>query len=499
MQMPSILVVDDSPSSIQILQSALESTGSEVLSASSAAEALDLIAHRHPDVVLLDIMLPDQSGLAILEQIQQLDPRLPVILITASGTSQTAIEAMKKGAFDYLLKPLDVSQVRQLVEQALKIRRFMHVRVRVSELDERDSSGSDLLIGRCSAMQEVYKAIGRVAPTNVPVLIRGESGTGKELVARAIYQHSPRSKGHFLAVNCAAIPENLLESELFGHEKGAFTGAATRRIGKFEQCNGGTLFLDEIGDMTPLMQSKVLRVLQDKRFERVGGNETIESDVWIVAATNRDLEAMIASSQFRSDLYYRLNGFPITLPPLRERGSDIPLLVEHFLALFGRELDKTLCKVASEAMDLLVGYSWPGNVRELQSTLRQAMLQAIGPVLLPEFLPIELRKRAGGASAIPTAQGGPMSPFYGFIHEQIHAGTQSLYADAIARVERVLLTSVLNHTGGNQSQAAQILGMTRGFLRNKIREHGIRIKHSASLEDEDEDDEAEASLCAPQS
>ena len=345
-------------------------------------------------------------------------------------------------------------------------------------------------------MQEVYKAIGRVAQQNIPVLIRGESGTGKELVARAIYQHSPRSKGHFLAVNCAAIPESLLESELFGHEKGAFTGAATRRIGKFEQCNGGTLFLDEIGDMTPLMQSKVLRVLQDKRFERVGGNETIESDVWIVAATNRDLEAMIGQGQFRADLYYRLNGFPIILPPLRERGSDIPLLVEHFLALFGPELGKTLSEVSSEAMDLLVRYSWPGNVRELQSALKQAMLQATGPVLLPEFLPVELRELVSGASAEPPAQGSPMSPFYGFIQERIQAGTQSLYADTVARVERILLTSVLGHTGGNKSQAAQILGMTRGFLRNKIREHGIRISHSASLEDED--DEAEANLCAPQ-
>ena len=221
--------------------------------------------------------------------------------------------------------------------------------------------GADLMIGRCPAMQEVYKAIGRVAQNNIPVLIRGESGTGKELVACAIYQHSPRSKGHFLAVNCAAIPESLLESELFGHEKGAFTGATTRRIGKFEQCNGGTLFLDEVGDMTPLMQSKVLRVLQDKRFERIGGSETIESDVWIVTATNRDLEAMIASNQFRADLYYRLNGFPITLPPLRERGSDIPLLVEHFLAIFSRELGKTMSDVSCEAMNLLVEYSMAGQ------------------------------------------------------------------------------------------------------------------------------------------
>jgi nitrogen regulation protein NR(I) len=476
--MPSVLVVDDSPSSVRILRSALEGIGCEVLSASSAAEGLDVIARHHPDVVILDVVLPDQSGLVSVEQIQRLDARLPVIFITASGTSHTAIEAMKKGAFDYLLKPLDVTQVRQLVEQALKIRRFMHVPVRVSELDQHDSTEGDLLMGHCPAMQEVYKAIGRVAQQNIAVLIRGENGTGKELVARAIYQHGPRSKGHFLAVNCAAIPESLLESELFGHEKGAFTGAVSRRIGKFEQCHGGTLFLDEVGDMTPLMQSKVLRVLQDKKFERVGGTETIESDIWIVAATNRDLEAMVADGQFRADLYFRLNGFPINLPPLRERGSDIPLLVEHFLNLFSRELGKPATEVSSEAMDLLMNYWWPGNVRELQSVLRQAMLQATSPVLLPEFLPIQLRRSMHSELAVSSNETSPTHPLEVFFGQEIQRGTQSLYADTTALVERMLLTRVLRHTRGNQSHAAKILGITRGSLRNKIREHGIRITQS---------------------
>ena len=258
--MPSVLVVDDAASSMHILRASLEGMDIEVLAAECAAEALDLIARRRPDVAILDLVLPDQSGLESFEAIRRLDPQLPVIFVTALGTSATAIEAMKKGAFDYLVKPLDVSRLRLLVEQALRIRRFMHVTVRTSELEERDSTGTELLIGRCEAMQEVYKAIGRVAQHDIPVLIRGESGTGKELVARAIYQHSPRSQGPFLAVNCAAIPETLLESELFGHEKGAFTGANGRKIGKFERCNGGTLFLDEVGDMTPMMQSKVLRV-----------------------------------------------------------------------------------------------------------------------------------------------------------------------------------------------------------------------------------------------
>jgi two-component system nitrogen regulation response regulator GlnG len=483
--MPSVLVVDDSPSSIQFLKNALEETDTEVLSASCAAEGLELIASCHPDVVLLDIVLPDSSGLVVVEQIQQLDSQLPVIFITASGTSHTAIEAMKKGAFDYLLKPLDVANVRQLVEQALKTRRFMHVPVHLSELDQQhDPTEADLMIGRCPAMQEVYKAIGRVAQQNIAVLIRGENGTGKELVARAIYQHGPRTKGHFLAVNCAAIPEGLLESELFGHEKGAYTGAVTRRIGKFEQCHGGTLFLDEVGDMTPLMQSKVLRVLQDKRFERVGGTETVESDVWIVAATNRNLEAMVASGEFRADLYFRLNGFPISLPPLRERGSDVPLLVQHFVSRFARELGKPAIEVSPEAMELLVGYAWPGNVRELQSVLRQAILHAKCPVLLQEFLPTQVRKGGHcdlGMSAPDASQTPPLEVFIG---REIERGSQSLYADTIALVERLLLTRVLRDTSGNQSHAAKTLGITRGSLRNKIREYGICITYSVSEKSE---------------
>jgi nitrogen regulation protein NR(I) len=490
---PRVLVVDDSPSSVRILRGALENTGIEVLSAGCAAEALDMITGFQPDAVILDIVLPDQSGLAAFEQIQRLDPRLPVVFITALGTSDTAIEAMRLGALDYLVKPLDIEKVREVVAQAMRIRRFTHVPVCLNEADDDGVAETDLLIGRCPAMQEVYKAIGRVAQQNVHVLIRGESGTGKELVARAIYQHGPRSTKPFLAVNCAAIPETLLESELFGHEKGAFTGAATRRIGKFEQCNGGTLFLDEVGDMTPLMQSKVLRVLQDKRFERVGGNDTIESDVRIVAATNRDLEAMVAGGQFRADLYYRLNGFPITLPPLRERVDDIPLLAEHFLTRFTRELAKPVCEISDETMGLLVRHSWPGNVRELQSTLKQAMIQAQGPVLLPEFLFVALRDTASGASAAPAGLGNPTSQLDGFIDAQIGAGTQSLYSDLIAYVERNLLDRVLRYTEGNQSQAARILGITRGCLRNKIRECGIHISQSVSLKDKPS--EAEVDLC----
>ncbi len=293
---------------------ALRDVPVELEVAATAADGLALIEAAEPDVVLLDVMLPDMSGIEACRRIHDIAPKVPVIFITAGGSSDTAIEAMSLGAFDYLLKPLDLDRVQQLVTQALEIRRLMHVPVQFQADGDRPTPG-DLLIGRTPQMQEVYKAIGRVAPQDVATLIRGESGSGKELVARAIYHHSRRAAGPFLAVNCAALAESLLESELFGHEKGSFTGATMQRIGKFEQCNGGTLFLDEVGDMSPLVQSKVLRVLQEQRFERVGGTQTIQTDVRIIAATNRDLEKMVSRGEFREDLFYRLNGFTIQLPP----------------------------------------------------------------------------------------------------------------------------------------------------------------------------------------
>ena len=319
--MATILVIDDESSILHAFRRAFADPEDTLQTASDGAEGLELVARSRPDVVVLDLNLPDMSGMDVFRRIRTIDARIPVIFITGQGTTETAIEAMKQGAFDYLLKPLDVARVRELVERAAEISRLMRIPAMVA--DEAQVRGpDDVLIGRSPAMQEVYKAIGLVAPQDLAVLILGESGTGKELVARAVYQHSRRAAGPFLAINCAAIPETLLESELFGHEKGAFTGADRRRIGKFEQCSGGTLFLDEIGDMTPLTQAKVLRVLQDGRFERVGGNETVRSDVRVIAATNRDLEQMVAAGEFRGDLYYRLGIVTITLPPLRERAED---------------------------------------------------------------------------------------------------------------------------------------------------------------------------------
>jgi two-component system nitrogen regulation response regulator GlnG len=344
----------------------------------------------------------------------------------------------------------------------------------------------DAIIGRCPAMAEVYKAIGRVADQNVIVLITGESGTGKELVARAIYQHSRRSAKPFLAINCAAIPESLLESELFGHEKGAFTGADRRRIGKFEQCNGGTLFLDEIGDMPLATQGKILRLLQDQKFERVGGNETIQTDVRVITATNRDLKALSEQGKFRPDLYYRLSVFTIRLPPLRDRGDDLPMLVQYYLRRFGRELHRDVREVAPEAMERLRAYPWPGNVRELQSVVKQALLHATGGVLIPAFLP---DRSSGGGDGLVTATDVPTADsafrFEEFIRQRLEAGSTDLHAESHLELDRILLPAVLRFTNGNQLHAAKILGMARQTLRLRLRELGISITRSVGEEYED--------------
>jgi DNA-binding NtrC family response regulator len=471
--MQSLLVIDDETSILHAFQRAFRGEpGLQVLSASSASEGLDLFKLHRPHVVVLDIYLPDRPGMEIYQQIRACDARTPVIFITGHGTTDTAIEAMKRGAFDYLLKPLELEALRDVVQRALQISKLSRTPAVLPEIEDVPDQ-ADVLVGRCPAMQEVYKAIGRVASQDVTVLLLGESGTGKELVARAIYQHSRRSEGPFLAINCAAIPDNLLESELFGHEKGAFTGADRKRIGKFEQCSGGTLFLDEIGDMAPLTQTKLLRLLQEQRFERVGGNETVQTDVRLIAATNRDLEQFVAINRFRKDLFYRLNVFTISLPALRDRPGDLPLLIEHMVKRFRRELNKDVQSVSPEAMELLERYSWPGNVRELQSVVKQALLHATGPVIVPDFLSASLksdgRPDEGAESALDWDR---------LVRDRLASGSEDLYAEALASMERHVLTIVLRHTEGNQVQAARILGITRGSLRNKIRSLGITIGKS---------------------
>ncbi len=483
----TLLVVDDEPSILLAFRKAFRDPSVTVLTAETAAQGLDIARQERPDVIVLDVHLPDLSGLEMLRRLRELDARSLVIFITGKSTTDTAIEAMKLGAYEYLLKPLELSTLRQVVERALAIGRLMHVPAVLAADDEVDER-ADAIVGACPAMQEVYKAIGRVAAQDVTVLITGESGTGKELVARALYQHSRRANGPFLPINCAAIPENLLESELFGHEKGAFTGADRRRIGKFEQCSGGTLFLDEVGTMSSLTQSKLLRVLQEQTFERLGGNETIRTDVRMLAATNANLESSVAAGKFRQDLYYRLSVFTIHLPPLRMRGDDLCLLIGHYLRRFNRELGKDVQGVSPEALELLRRYPWPGNVRELQSVLKQALLKAAGPLLLPDFLPTSVT----GAVAKETDVGGTddAAPrdagLEQFIETRLQAGTEELYAETVRRLERLLLMRVLRHTGGNQLQAAKILGITRGSLRTKIRDLGIHIDRTITGGDETE-------------
>lgn len=478
--MPRVLVVDDDRTVVRLVEKALADTGVEVLMAGTAQEGLNTLRQQAPDVLLLDIRLPDASGLAIAQQVQAIDPKLPVAYITVSDDSNLAIEAMKLGAYDFLLKPLDMQQVQDVVERALEIRRTMFVPVKLAQSDARDpdsNTDSDLILGRSPRMLDVYKEIGRVAARDVTVLICGESGTGKELVARAIYQHSGRKDRPFLAVNCAALTETLLESELFGHERGSFTGADRRRVGKFEQCNGGTIFLDEVGDMSPSVQSKVLRLLQEQRFQRVGGTESIQTDVRIITATNRDLEKMVDEGDFRLDLFHRLNDYRIDLPALRDRADDICLLADQFLLRFAKELAKDVQGISPEALQQLQEHSWPGNVRELQTVLRKAVLRATGPVLVPEFLPDSIH--SSGRTARPDApsdDGLPPSDLKRFLDERESADSNDLHAETVEMMERYLITRILRETEGNQSKAAQRLGITRGSLRHKIRTLGISIE-----------------------
>ena len=389
--MQSLLIIDDEPNVCYTLEKVLGSSRLKILTAGTAAQGVELVRRESPDTVILDLRLPDMSGLNAYRQIRQIDARLPVIIITAHGTTDTAIEATKLGAFDYLLKPLDLEQLRDVVARAVHL---SHISRTPAMYDENGPPQleSDQLVGNSPPMQELYKSIGRIAPQDVTVLILGESGTGKEMVARAIYQHSRRNRAPLLAINCAAIPETLLESELFGHERGAFTGADRRRIGKFEQADGGTIFMDEVGDMAPATQAKLLRLLQEKEFERVGGSATIHTDIRLIAATNQDLESLVAAGRFRQDLFYRLNVLTIHIPPLRERLDDIPLLLNYFFRRMNRELDRHVRNVSPETLQLLKRHNWPGNVRELQSVIKHALIHTPGDELLPESLPAHLRE-----------------------------------------------------------------------------------------------------------
>lgn len=481
--MDKILIVDDDPSMRYSLARMLEGEGLLLSAAKNGAEALKLTAEEKPDLVIMDIKMPGQSGLEVLRQIREKDPKALVILMTAFGTTETAIEAMKFGAFDYLLKPFDVPQMRGLVERALEVSRMMKKMVSYPDRPE-DGVVEEAIVGSSSAMQQIYKMIGQVAPPLVTVLLRGESGTGKELVARAIYHHSQRADRPFLPVNCAAIPETLLESELFGNEKGAFTGALTRRIGKFEQCHGGTIFLDEIGDMTPSTQAKVLRVVQDQEFERLGGSERIKANVRLIVATNKDLEKAIREGTFREDLYYRLKVVTIWLPPLRERKEDIPELVRYFLRKSSLELNKPVGEIAPQALEKLIRFRWPGNVRELENTVKRAMVIAKGTTLLPEDFPLEGGEedfqRPGLLRDFEKRLEMLMEPAF---KELIDQSRNTPEIDLMSAVEKTLIKRALQETKGNQVQAAILLGISRNTLRSKIDRY--RIKKDVAIVEEE--------------
>jgi two-component system nitrogen regulation response regulator GlnG len=480
---PRLLIIDDEPNLRYSLEHSLGSESLEIITAATATQGIELVRSRLPDAVLLDVRLPDLPGLEAFDKIREIDPRLPVIIMTAYSTTDTAIEAMKRGAFEYLLKPVDFRSLRALVAKAVELSHLRHVPAVFADERSADDESVDRIIGDTAAMREVYKCIGRVAPLDVPVLIQGESGTGKELVARAIYQHSLRSEGPFLAINCAAIPEGLLESELFGHEKGAFTGADRRRIGKFEQANKGTLFLDEIGDMTLATQPKVLRLLQEQEFERVGGEETIRTDVRVIAATNQNLEEQVAPGRFRGDLLYRLKVYTITIPPLRDRREDLSLLVSYFLTRLSRQFGKRVNAVAPDAMRTLESYAWPGNVRELQSAVRYAYIQSAGEIITADSLPDHLRGENGAlrAESIATKPGAPEPEHReldvaALVADLLRARESEIYEKVCAAVDRTVIETVLRHVKGNQLRASEILGISRTTLRAKLRALGLAIE-----------------------
>lgn len=437
-----ILVVDDDDSLRTAVTVILRGRGYLADAAAGAREALALLEKKQYDVVLVDLRMEGMSGLEAVPRIKAIAPRAVLIIMTAYGTIRTAVEAVRAGAFDYITKPFEMDELLLVIEQGLRMRDLAeenaHLRGRM--LGKSPFPG---IIGTSPAMQRVYEMINKVAPYDVTVLIAGESGTGKELVAQAIHDNSARRDRPLVKLNCAAVPDTLLESELFGHEKGAFTGAQFQKPGKFEAADTGTIFLDEVGDMSPSMQAKLLRVLQEKEFERVGGRETIRVDVRILAATNRDLAQAVANGSFREDLYYRLNIVTIVLPPLRERAEDIPLLVQHFVHMFNAAFHKDFEGPSPEAMDLLMRYHWPGNVRELKNVIEQAVLLGTGSRITPEHLPAVVREHAERKNA------------------------------SIRCVERDHIRRVLESCGWNQRKAAEILGIHRNTLRRKLEEFSI--------------------------
>lgn len=476
-----VLVVDDDESIRWVLEKGLKKKGCQVDLAENGVEAIKKVK-RQDDyfMVFLDIFMPDMNGLDVLTKIKQVQPGLFIVIMTAQGTMKNTIEAMQKGAYDYITKPFDLEEIYMLLE---KVSKEIEQRKKISgleiELKERFEVGE--IVGKSKVMQEIFKIMGKAASIDVNILIQGESGTGKELVARALHYNSHRVTEPFITINCAAIPRDLLESELFGYEKGSFTGADQQKKGKFELAGNGTLFLDEIGDMDLRLQAKILRVLQNKEFYRIGGNFPIKSEARIIAATNRDLEETIKNKQFREDLYYRLNVIPIIIPPLREHKEDIPLLAKYFVKKAEQELNLGNIFISSAVLKLLQHHKWKGNIRELENTIKRAVILSSGHTIQPEHLP------SCFPETLPDSELSEITPVVQFQKELYNIFQNisnwkngHIYDDAIKSVEKVLFQNILEKTGWNQLQAASILGINRNTLRRKMEEH--KLKKNASEE-----------------
>lgn len=473
--MEKILLIDDDEGLIHFLRRFFERKGQGVMTCSDGRSAIDMLSREPADLILLDYKLPQMNGLDTLSEIKKIDAKTPVILMTAYGTTDLAIEAMKRGAYDYLVKPFDRKELSRITTDALMVNRQMKETVRLPSHGapgpDPQTRGGLRIIGASKVMREIYKRIGQIAESDVPVLITGESGTGKELAARAIYHHSRRHNQPFIAINCAAIPETLFESELFGHERGAFTGADRTSIGKIERCDNGTLFLDEIGELPLALQAKLLRVLQEGELERVGGNKTIRVNVRLIAATNKHLETETAAGRFRSDLYWRLKVIAIDMPPLRHRIEDIPELTEYFLSRFSEEYQRPVWRLSDAAQAKLATYHWPGNVRELENCIRRAVILSAGGVIAESHLTIP------GAPAPISPQ-----PFSGeewmkrlkqqletVFPEILRSLSGPIHSRVIELTEAVLIEKALDACGGNQVQAARMLGLSRNTLRDRLK------------------------------
>lgn len=465
--MKNILVVDDEESLRWVLKKGLEKKGYNVHTAENGRTALSFLSKNEYLLIFLDIFLPDINGLKLLEDIKKERENIVVVIMTAQGTMKSTIEAMQKGAYDYITKPFDMEEIYLLIDRIENLKRLEK---RVCTLEEELKTKYDAgeIIGKSQKMKEVFKMIGRAASSDATVFITGESGTGKELVARALYMSSKRSKGPFIAVNCAAIPKELIESELFGYEKGAFTGATELREGKFELADGGTLFLDEIGDMDVSLQAKLLRVIQEREFYRIGGRIPIKVDVRIITATNQDIDSAIREKRFREDLYHRLNVITISLPPLRERREDIPILAKHFLKRFSNELNSNVKNITDDAIDILKSHEWKGNVRELENIIKRAIVISSSDSIISEHLPFNADLRLKAAAKSNTD----------FILAKVQdtIGKGNLYNEIIREVEKELLGVILKKTEWNQLKAAEILGINRNTLSRKIKELGIVVK-----------------------